>query len=226
MQNIIKLPINYKLIIFLVILEVLTIPIVSCTNTFILKNPVYLLGVGFIAGAFALLIIMKLITPPLQRYLSKLLNIQIIKISGILYIAILSGFLLMFMFYVQGLTYLFTQSDILVGTVSAFFSVGVSLIIYSIITKIFNYGIKIKTSNKEIFLLTILPKDIILITILFTIYETIASPLSIIWLPHMTDRFFWGLVSGVASGIFGGLPLVIISYLTGYKVTIKLISIS
>ena len=224
MQTIIKLPLNFKLIIFLIILEVLTIPIVAITNSTVVKNPIYLLTMGFGAGVFALLIILKLIENLIRKYFSNALGMKIIKVNGTLYISLLSGFLLMFMFFIQEIVTYFTNNDCIVGLVSAFFSVGITLIIYKCGLHLFNYGIKIKTSDNQVLNLTISNSDIIIITLLFTVYETIASPLSIIWLPHMNHRFIWGIVSGVASGVGGGLPLIIISYVTGYKITLRLYS--
>ena len=221
MQTIIKLPLDFKLIIFLVILEILTIPIVAITNSIVINNPIYLITMGFGAGAFALLLILKLIERPIKKFFSKALNLEIIKINGTSYIILLSGFLLMFMFFIQEIVTHFTNNDYILGLVSAFFSVGITLIIYQIISHVFNYGIKIKTSDNQTLKLIINSRDIIIVTLLFTLYETIASPLSIIWLAH-NNRFLWGLISGLASGIGGGLPLVIISYLTGYKIKLEL----
>jgi hypothetical protein len=165
---------------------------------------------------------MQLIVRPIRIYFSKLVGTEIVKIHGALYIGLISGFLLMFMFYLQELTYRFTNSDYIVGTVSAFFSVSVSLILYTVIEKLFNYGIKIKTVSNQTYLLAFPLKDILVITLLFSLYETIASPLSILWIPHFEHRFLWGIISGIASGVIGGLPITIISYVTGYKITINL----
>ncbi len=224
MQNIIKLSLNFKLIIFLVILEVLTIPIVAITNSIVVNNPIYLLIIGFVAGALAILVILKLIETPIKRFFSKELNVEIIKVNGSLYIGLLSGFLLMFMFFTQEIVIHFTNNDYIVGLVSAFFSVGVTLIIYRIMLHLFNYGIKITTSNNQVLTLTVDYRDIIIITLLFTLYETIASPLSIIWLPHISHRLLWGILSGIVSGVSGGLPLILISHLTGYKIQLRLYS--
>ena len=88
MKNTLKLPLNYKLIIFLVILEILTIPIVAISNSSISNNPIYLLAMGFGAGAFALVIIMLVIKSYLRKYFSRLLNTNITNITGVLYIAL------------------------------------------------------------------------------------------------------------------------------------------
>jgi hypothetical protein len=224
MQTIIKLSLDFKLIIFLVILEILTIPIVAITNSIVVNNPIYLLMMGFGAGTFALFVILKLIENPIKKFFSKALNLEVIKVNGTIYIGLLSGFLLMFMFFIQEIVTHFTNNDYIVGLVSAFFSVGITLIIYRIVLHLFNYGIKIRTFDNQVLKLTITNRDIIIITLLFTLYETIASPLSIIWLPHINNRFSWGIISGVAAGIGGGLPLVIISYLTGYKIKLELYS--
>lgn len=221
-KSYIKIPFNWKIIIFLVILEVLTVPLVAISNNIVIKNYVYVLLMGFIVAAFALFIIMKLIIFPIKNYFAGLIGQKILKIHGALYIGLLAGFLLMFMFFVQELTYKFTNSDCIVGFVSAFFSVGISLIIYSIFSKFFNFGLKIFTENKQYLLLLIPMKDIIALTLLFSIYETIASPLSILWVPHLDHRFVWGIISGVVSGVVGGTPLVIISFILNYKITINL----
>ena len=218
----ISLPINWKVVIFLVILELLTVPFVAISNTIVLSNQNYIVIMGFVVAFFALLVIMKLIITPIKHYLSKLIGVEISRISGVLYLCLISGFLLMFMFYLQEVTYRFTRSDYIVGTVSAFFSVSISLIIYTIIEKYFNYGIKTISKDNKSYLLCFSSKDIIIITLLFSLYETIASPLSILWVPHYTQRFLWGCISAVAAGVGGSLPMVIICYLVGYKITIRL----
>ena len=103
---------------------------------------------GFGAGAFALVIIMLVIKSYLRKYFSRLLNTNITNITGVLYIALISGFLLMFMFFIQGITYYFNKSDYVVGGVSAFFSVSITLIIYKAILYVFKYGVKIKTADQ------------------------------------------------------------------------------
>ena len=218
----ISLAINWKIVIFLIILELLTVPFVAISNTIVLDNQNYIVIMGFVLAFFALLVIMKLIIAPIKRYFSSLIGEKICKISGVLYLCIISGFLLMFMFYLQEVTYRFTRSDYIVGTVSAFFSVSVSLIIYTLIEKTFNYGIKVITKDNKSYLMCFGIKDIIVITLLFSLYETIASPLSILWVPHYTQRFIWGCISAVAAGVGGSIPMVIICNLVGYKITIRL----
>ncbi len=221
-QTNISLPVNWKIIVFMVILELLTIPFVAVGNDIVIAHQNYIVIMGFIVAFFALLVILKLIVHPIKLYFSRLINQQIIRIEGIFYICLLSGFLLMFMFYLQEVTYRFTRSDYIVGLVSAFFSVSVSLIIYAIVEKAFNYGIKIITRDKHKYILTFAPKEILLITLLFSVYETIASPLSILWVPHLEHRFLWGIISAIAAGIVGSVAMVIICTLTGYKISIGL----
>lgn len=217
----IVIPFNWKIIVFLVMVEVCTIPFVAASNTFVVSSALYLSIMGFIVAFAALIFIMKAIEKPIRRYLSKLLGVEITKVTGILYLGLISGFLLMAMFYLQEITYNYTKSDEIVGAVSAFFSVGATLYIYKFVQEVLNYGIKIVTVNKKY--IVIFPvKDIIALILLFTIYETIACPVSIIWLPHHEYRFLWGVLAGFLAGFSGGVPLVLICYLTKYKITFNL----
>ena len=220
----IKVPFTWELIVFLVVLEVLTIPFVAISNSIIKSNKTYIIIIGFGVAFMAIAIIMKLIIPMLKLYLFKLMGKPIAQINGVFYITWLSGMLLMLMFYIQIITYQFTDSDFIVGGVSAFFGVGAILLLYTIIQKIFDYGIIIKTTDtQQIIYLNI--KDILVVTTLITLYETIISPVSIIWEHFPEQRFVWGIISGLLSGMIGGSVLGIICRITNYKITIELRSL-
>ncbi len=218
-QKYLNIKFNWKIVAFLILIEIFTIPFVAISNTLTAQSQFDIAIMGFIIAFPALFIILKILLPRLHHSLSISLNLNIIKIHGVLYIGIISGVLLTFMFYLQELTYHFTNSDCIVGLVSAFFSVGISLIFYQLVQKYFNYGITLITAEQK-FVLTLNTKDIIVLTLLFTLYETIASPISIIWLPHLEQRFWWGILSGILSGLGGGIPLAIISKLTGYQINV------
>lgn len=219
----ILLPFNWKIVIFLIILEVFTVPFVAISNSIIISNQIYLGIIGFSVAFIALIIILKLFVQPIKQYLSHLLKQKIIQINGLLYTSLFAGFLLMLMFYLQNLSYSFTKSDCIVGFVSAFFSVSISLIIYNFLASYLGYGVKIKVSDNNCCYLVAFPiKDIIVLTLLFSLYETIASPISLLWLPHYNHRFLWGIIAGILSGLAGGIPLILICHFTKYKITIFL----
>ena len=211
---------NLTMVFCLVVIEVLTIPFVAISNTITITNPLYMAIMGFTVAFFALILFIKMILPRLRKHLSTVFKLNIVKISGVVYIGLISGFLLMFMFNLQEITYMFTPSDTLVGLVSGFGSVGASLLIYRILDQVFNYGVKIITPKQKL-LLSFAWKDVIALTLLFTLYELIACPVSLLWMSHYEHRFLWGILSGILSGVSGGIPPMLICKLTGYKVTLN-----
>lgn len=215
---------NWTMVLCLVVIEVLTIPFVAISNTITVTNPLYMAIMGFIVAFCALILFVKMILPRLKKHLSKILQLDITKISGVLYIGLISGFLLMFMFNLQEITYMFTPSDTLVGLVSGFGSVGASLLIYRLLDQMLNYGVKIITPKQK-FLLSFAWKDVIVLTLLFTLYELIACPVSLLWMSHYEHRFWWGILSGILSGVCGGIPPMLICKLTGYKISLNFRSI-
>jgi hypothetical protein len=218
----VKLSFNFKLVLFLILLEIFTIPFVAIANTLVLNNVLLIAVLGFVVAFFAIAAIIRIITQPLKMFISSQINQPVCKLTGVFYTSLLSGILLMLMFYIQTIIYLYTNNSYIIGTLSAFFSVGPTLLIYFIIEKYFKIGIKIITPTNN-FLISIKFIDIVYLTLLFSLYETFASPLSIIWLTHTSDRFFWGILSGLAAGLGGSIPIVIICRLFKYKLPLYLI---
>ncbi len=178
--------------------------------------------IGFTVAFLALICILRGLNPIIKNYFSKLMDEPVIKIKGLLCLSLIAGFLLMFMFYLQSLTYRFTNNDYIVGLVSAFFSVSISLIIYHLGVHYFNYGIKLITKTNS-YTIQVVIKDIIILTLLFSLYETIVSPISLLWVSHYGHRFMWGIITGVVSGLSGGLPLLALCYFTKYNITLRLL---
>lgn len=218
----IKLSFNSKLILFLILLEIFTIPFVAIANNLVINNPLLISILGFVVAFFAIATIIKIITQPLKTFISKQINQPITKLTGIFYTSLLSGILLMLMFYIQTLIYQYTDNNYIIGALSAFFSVGPTLVIYFLIAKHLKIGIKIITPT-TFFLISIKFIDIVYLTLLFSLYETFASPLSIIWLTHANDRFLWGILSGFAAGLGGSIPIVIICRILNYKLPLHLV---
>lgn len=225
MKKFIAIPFNWKIVVFLIIIEVVTIPFVAISNSLIIKNLLYMSLIGFSVAFVALICIFRGLSLIIKNYFTQLLCEPVIKINGLLYISLIAGFLLMFMFYLQSLTYHFTNSDCIVGLVSAFFSVSISLVIYHLGVHYFNYGIKLIT-NSNSYTIQIIIKDIVILTLLFSLYETIVSPMSLLWVPHHQHRFIWGIITGVVSGLSGGLPLLVLCYFTKYNITLKLVCLA
>ncbi len=207
---------GWQLIALLVAIEVLTIPFVALGNNFVGNSKVSIAIMGFIVAFFALIVITRLIRNLLKKTFSKLIGQDILHLKGIIYIGIIAGFLLMFMFYLQEIASNYTRNDYITSFSTTFISVGSSLLIYYTIEKIFHYGIKLKTSNNK-YIIKIRLIDILILTLLFSIYEIIAYEVSGIWIPHRDYRFWWGLLSGVGAGFLGSLPVLLITSVTGYK---------
>lgn len=218
----IQIKFSWQLVALLMAIEVLTIPFVALSNSFIINSKLNIVLMGFIVAFIALIIIIQVIKNKLKKYFSKKINMHIYKLQGAFYIGFLSGFLLMFMFYLQDFIASYTRNEYVISFVSTFISVGVSLLIYYVIQYLFNYGIKLVT-EKVIFTVAIKLIDILILTILFSIYEIVAYKISGIWIPHQEHRFFWGLISGVGAGFFGSIPILIIARLSRYKFNLYLI---
>ena len=211
---------NYKLILLLTAIEVLTIPYVAIFHDYINNNIIDIAVIGFFIAFIVVFLILYIIIPYLKKILSNILKCEVISLSNILYICILAGLLLATMFISQLKIIIYTQNDYLIGFLSAFISILITLLLYILIVKIFNYGVVINTKNNS-YIITITIMSSLKLTLLFSFYEALVSGPSIIWLNHQSHRFLWGIISGIYTAVVGGVPTLIICKLMNFKLIIK-----
>ena len=121
---------NYKFILLLILLETLTVPFVAIFHETIIKNILYLSSIGFFIAFIVIMLFNFLLISYLKSLLSRSINIQIISLSGCVYMCMLSGFLLVIMFLTQLIIIKFTYNNYIIGFLSAFSSVTITSSVY------------------------------------------------------------------------------------------------
>lgn len=206
------IPIKFGLrwVIFFVLLESSTVPLVAMSNSIAIQNIAYMSIMGFIVAFICVLVLVKLLRNLLIKHSASLLGFAADDIRGLWYISVVAGILLMIMFFVQDIIYAHGYGDYSAGFFSALLSVGISLLIYELVAKLTGFAIKVH-SRGEIYQIRFQIRDILILALIFSIYEFFVCPITSIWVPRHEYRVLIAFASGIAGGAFGGVLLYFIS---------------
>lgn len=225
MNNILTIPIYFgpKWIIFFVLLETLTVPLVALSNDIAIKNILYMSIMGFIVAFVCVMVLVNGFKKTLIKHSASLLGIEIDQIFGLWYIGILAGILLMVMFFIQDILFGFHLNEFLTGYFSALVSVCFTLILYQLLIELFDFGITINHAGK-IYQFNFAMSDIFLLGVYFGLYELIACPITGLWIPYPEHRLILGIISGIIAGGSGGLLLYLLSRFFPFHAKLTLIN--
>lgn len=207
-----KIAINFgfRWIIFFMLLEGSTVPLVALSNRFAVQNLLYMSIMGFGVAFICVWLLVHLLKKVIIKHSQSVLGIQLTDISGLWYVSILAGILLMIMFFVQDILYQQGWGDFGVGFASALVSVSVTLMFYELLVKISGFAILLISGN-SVWQLHFTRRDIAILTMIFSIYEYFVCPITSIWVSLHTYRVLIAFASGLAGGGLGGLLLYLIS---------------
>lgn len=217
-------PINFSahVIIFFMLLEGITVPLVAISNNMIINNIVYSAYCGFIVAAICILFLFKVLKKFILKHSANIFGMNITHIDGIMLIGILAGILLMVMFIVQFILFSNGANDYITGFLSGLLSIFVTLCFYEVMARISFFTIKITDNNSNKYQIHFAFKDIILLSIIFAIYELIVCPITGAWIPFTTWRVPVAILSGIIGGGIGGLFLYITTNYLKIKLRISL----
>lgn len=207
MNRHIKIEFNLWAVSFFILLETLTVPLVAASNHLVVRHFVYIAIMGFLVA----LVIVGSLLYGLKKFIiynsPNLFGVQLSNISGILYIGILGGVLEMVMFVVQHFMFSFHYKDYSTGFVSAFISVGFTLLLYELITYKTGYSVILENDAEE-YVVRFGYVAIIKLSLLFGLYELIVCPITGWWIPYSgASRLRMAIISGILGGAFGGYCL-------------------
>ncbi|MDD3265941.1 MAG: hypothetical protein PHC75_02025 [Burkholderiales bacterium] len=213
MKKNIRIKLNWQAIVFFVLLETITVPMVAMANNFARINFLYLAIMGFLVALIALIFLIKILERYFIRNSEKIFSFKINAVHNLWLIPLFAGILEMVMFLVQGELFNHGYRDYSAGFWSAFISVFVSLIIYKFLLDICVYSLKFIDENNEIFVLKFNWWNLFLISFLFGIYEMVVCPITGWWIPYQGFmRFFIAVVSGIVGGFAGSFLIVLITH--------------
>lgn len=224
MKKNINIKLGWQAVVFFIILETITVPMVAMANNFARINFLYLAIMGFMVAMIALGILLKI----LERYFihnsEKIFSVKVNVVRNLWLIPFFAGILEMVMFLVQGELFNRGYRDYSAGFWSGFISVFVSLIIYKLLLDICSYSLKfINTSNKK-FVLNISWWNIFLISLLFGLYEMVVCPITGWWIPYQgMMRFIMAIFSGAIGGFAGSLLILLLNqYIKVFNINVLL----
>lgn len=208
MQNkLVQINFSGKVIIFFIFLEGLTVPMVAWSNSFAANNIIYSAGVGFVVAAICILFLFKTLKKLIIKNSRKIFGIEITDFNGLIIIGLMAGVLLMVMFIVQFILFSHGANDYIAGFFSGTLSVFATLCIYELFSFITPLNIVIVGTDKINYQIHFKISDIVLLSLLFGIYELIVCPITGTWVPFTTWRIPVAILSGIIGGGFGGLFL-------------------
>jgi len=200
---------GWRTVIFFILLELFTVPPVAMSNSIVIQNIWYMAIMGFVVALICVYFLLRLLKNTIIKNSLRIVGTQLFDINGIWYIAVLAGILLMIMFVVQDLLFGYKFGDFSAGFISAFISVGGTLVLY----KLLSYsGISIRLmTNSQQYRLEFEWQDILKLAVLFGLYEFIVCPITGLWIPYPEHRFSLAVVSGIIGGGAGGLLVSMLS---------------
>jgi len=209
MQKKLSLIFGWRTVIFFILLELFTVPPVAMSNSIVIQNIWYMAIMGFVVALICVYFLLRLLKNTIIKNSLRIVGTQLFDINGIWYIAVLAGILLMIMFVVQDLLFSYKFGDFSTGFISAFISVGGTLVLY----KLLSYsGISIRLmANSQQYQLEFEWLDILKLAVLFGLYEFIVCPITGLWIPYPEHRFSLAVVSGIIGGGAGGLLVSMLS---------------
>ncbi len=193
-----------KGIVFFILLESLTVPLVAISNSFVIQSIWYMAAMGFIVAFICVFFLVKVLKKLIIRHFLKLFGVELNSIKNLWYLGLISGILLMIMFFIQNILFSHGWHDATTGFISAFVSVGATLLIYQLMVFIFNFGITVSYADNE-YVINFTLKDIFILSVFFGLYELIVCPITGLWIPYPEHRFSLGLISGIIGGGTGGI---------------------
>lgn len=212
MQKNIKIKLSWQAILFFVILETITVPMVAMANNFAHKGIIYLAFFGFVIAMIALFILLRSLEHYFIKNSEKIFSLKIVKVNNLWLIPIIAGVLEMVMFLVQGELFGRGYRDYSAGFWSALISVFVSLVIYKLLLDIFACSLQFIANNGKSYMMKVSWWNILLASILFGLYEMIVCPITGWWIPYQgVARFGMAVLSGVVGGFLGAALLVAIN---------------
>ncbi len=207
-KNEVNVNFSWTTILFFIGLETLTVPLVALSNNIVIHNIIFMAVMGFLVAFICILIILQIVKKIILASSIKVFGFQATKINGVWLIGVLAGILEMIMFIVQDIFFKFGWDDYRVGFISAFCSVGVTLIIYKLGVFFWNLAIKVSDENTTL-ILDVSVSNIIKLSVLFGFYEFIVCPITGWWIPYQdTQRLMMAIFSGIVGGGIGGLLVV------------------
>jgi hypothetical protein len=206
---------------FFILLEAITVPLVAALNSIAIQNIAYMSIMGFIVAFGSVLLLLNLLKTLLLKQASRICGRDISKIGGLWYISGLAGILLMLMFFTQDLLYAYGSSDFVAGFFSALCSVFPTLLIYQVLSQTFNYGLTL-TSGDKMWRLNFKLLDILVLTLLFSLYEFIVCPITSLWVGLNEYKVALAFLYGVLGGAAGGGTLYLISHFCPLQIKLSL----
>lgn len=203
---------NFRIILFFIALETLTVPLVAMSNTFATQAIIFMAIMGFLVAFIVVILLLRLLKKVVINNSVKIIGVQLRNIHRVWYLAILAGILEMIMFVVQDQLFAWHWNDYQVGFISAFISVGLTLVIYRFGVKYFKFAI-VLSSDSCAHSLQFAWFDIFKLALLFGLYELIVCPITGWWIPyHDMQRLWMAIFSGIVGGGSGGLLLYLITH--------------
>jgi hypothetical protein len=166
MADLLQLPIRFgwRWIIFFILLETSTVPLVAMSNDIVIQNMLYMIIMGFVVAFICVLLLVLLLKRLIIRYSLELFGVKFSQVLGVWYIAVLAGILEMIMFAVQDVLFSWRWDDYRVGFLSAFISVAATLWFYQFSSRFIGLAIKMRTPEKS-YCLSFMPLDILIWTL-------------------------------------------------------------
>lgn len=195
-----------KWLIFFMLLETSTVPLVAVSNDFAVKNIYYMSIMGFLVAFVVIWLLIKFLQKLMVKHSQELFGIAAKQVSGGWIIAILAGILEMVMFAVQDWLFHRGWDDYRVGFASAFISVGVTLLIYRGLLLFGKLAIRLHTAKRRL-VFSFAWRDIVKLALIFGCYEAIVCPITGLWIPYPAHRLSLGILSGIIGGFSGGCLL-------------------
>lgn len=200
-----------KWVIFFMLLETSTVPLVAVSNDFAVKNIYYMSIMGFLVAFVVIWLLIIFLQKQMIKHSLELFGIAAQRVTGGWIIAILAGILEMVMFAVQDWLFHRGWDDYRVGFASAFISVAVTLIIYRGFLILWKLAIHLHTERQK-FAFSFAWLDIFKLALMFGCYEAIVCPITGLWIPYPEHRLSLGILSGIIGGFSGGCLLWFISH--------------
>ena len=203
---------NFRIILFFIALETLTVPLVAMSNTIATQAIIFMAIMGFLVAFIIVMLLLRLLKNIVIKNSMQILGVQISSICGVWYLAVLAGILEMIMFVVQDQLFVWSWNDYETGFASAFISVGLTLMIYQLGVNYFKLGI-ILFGDSCNYILQFAWPDVFKLALLFGLYELIVCPITGWWIPyHDMQRLWMAILSGIVGGGSGGLLLYLITH--------------
>lgn len=205
-------PINlfrgYKVILFFILLESLTVPFVALFNTIAIQNIVFMAIMGFVVALFAVFILLNSANKWLIRYLQLNYDATITSVHHLWYLGVIGGVLEMIMFIVQNELFARGYGDFSTGFWSALISVAIALLIYKLILQFCNFAVMVM-SGETSYVLDIQFIDIARLSLLMAVYEFVVCPITGWWIPYSgAMRIVVAIFSAVIGASCGGILVV------------------